>query len=125
MPIIEIRSLPPADKERIGPMLREACTDGAKAFGCPAGNVWATFEEVRPGWYAEGDTVAGAPGEGTHPPLVLVRALKGRTPEMKKAFLDAVSRAIGRGLGIPPGNVWIHMLEMERSDVWMNGAFHG
>jgi phenylpyruvate tautomerase PptA (4-oxalocrotonate tautomerase family) len=125
MPIIEIRSLPPRDASRVPAMLREICTEGAKALQCPEKSLWAMFDEVKPGWYAEGDSVADAPGEKTFPPLVTVRMLEGRTRELKTAFLKVVSDAIGRGIGVPPENVWIHVLEMKKPDVWANRAFYG
>lgn len=125
MPIVEIRGLPPRDPSRIPAMLREAAVEGAKAFGIPEHKVWATYEEIRPNWLAEGGKSAEHPGEATHPPLVLVRALSGRTKEMKHAFLTAVCTAIGRGLGIPSTNVWVQFVEMEKSEVWHNGTFYG
>lgn len=125
MPIVEIRALPPRDPSRIPAMLREAAIEGARAFGIPESRVWATFEEIPSGWMAEGGTTADHPGEDTHPPLVLVRAIRGRTPEVKQAFLAAISAAIGRGLGIPPENVWVQFVEMEKPQIWHNGAFYG
>lgn len=125
MPIVEIRALSPRDPERVPAMLREAAVEGAKAFGIPEFSVWATFEEIRSGWMTEGGKTEEHPGEGTHPPLVLVRAIRGRTPEMKHAFLTAVCAAIGRGLDIPPTNVWVQFVEMEKPEIWHNGAFYG
>ena len=125
MPIIEIRALPPRDPSRIPGMLREAAVSGAKAFNVPEAKVWATFEEIRAGWMAEGGASADHPGRETHPPLVLVRALSGRTLEMKKAFLAAVCDAIGRGFEIPATHVWCHYVEMEKPEVWTNQAFYG
>lgn len=123
MPIIEIRGLPPRDPARIPEMLREAAVAGARAFNIPESKVWATFEEIRSGWMAEGGSSADHPGHETHPPLVLVRAIKGRTPEMVNAFMSAVSDAIGRGLGIPSANVWMQFVEMEKSSIWHANKF--
>lgn len=125
MPIIEIRSLPPRDPAKVPAMLREVCTEGARALKVPEKALWALFDEVKPGWYAEGDTSADAPGENTHPPLVTVRMLAGRTREMKTALLTAVTEAVARGVGVPPNNVWIEIQEMQKSDVWLNRAFYG
>ena len=75
------------------------------------------FEDLV-GWMAEGGKSADHPGIETHPPLVLVRAITGRTPEMKSAFLKAVCEAIGRGFEIPPTNVWVQFVEMEKPEIW-------
>jgi phenylpyruvate tautomerase PptA (4-oxalocrotonate tautomerase family) len=125
MPVVEIRSLPPRDPGKIPAMLREAAVEGAKAFNIPPEKVWATFEEIPTRWYAEGDKVSISPGEGTHPPLVLIRAIRGRTVEMKEAFNRAVCQAIAKGLDVSPENVWIHFVEMEKTEVWHALKFHG
>ena len=125
MPIIEIRSLPPKDPAKVPAMLREAAKGGARAFGIPEKQCWALWSEVAPSHYAEGDALAQHPSAESHPPLVLIRALRGRTQEMKAAFLTAVSEAIGKGLGIPATAVWIHFVEMEKAEIWHNGKFYG
>ena len=125
MPIVEIRSLPPKDPTKIPEMLKRCAVDGARAFAIPESKVWALFEEVRPGWYVEGSAEAPHPGDSTHPPLVLVRALSGRDMHKKTSFMKAICKAIGEGLSIPPSNVWIHLIEMEKSHVWHDGAFAG
>lgn len=123
MPIVEIRGLPPKDPGRIPAMLREAAVAGARAFNIPETKVWATYEEIRSGWMAEGNTCADHPGIETHPPLVLIRALPGRTPEMIETFMRGVCEAISKGLEIPATNIWCQYVLMEKNQIWHNGKF--
>ena len=123
MPIIIVYSLPPPDPGRIEPMLQEACTGAAHAINKPPQAVWALFQQINPGQYVEGRTPAASPQQETHPPIVTIRLLTGRSPATKRAVAEAVAAAVATGLSVPPENVWIHFLEMEPTDVWSVGRF--
>lgn len=125
MPIAIVHSLPPPNRAVIPRMLENITQAGARAAGCDPDQFWAVFQEIRPGEYYEGDLSSEEPGSGTHPPIVVLRALAGRTPAVRLAVCQALARVIGDALSIPPENVWIHWQEMQPSDVFAGGRFHG
>lgn len=119
MPMITVHSLPVDDPTRIHPMLKEICVAGGRALGRPTKALRAFHLTIDPGSYVDGEHEK--PDHGTHPPVVFVRLLKGRTTELKQAFAQAISLAVSRGVGVPVENVWIHFLDMEPTDFWREG----
>ena len=123
MPIIHIHSVAPARTEAITPMLKQTCIEGARALACAPSNVWAIFNQLAPEHYTVGDRAATDREPGTHPAIVTVQALAGRTLETKTEFLRAITRTIGSGLGISPENIFVHYVEMNHADVWSKGSW--
>jgi phenylpyruvate tautomerase PptA (4-oxalocrotonate tautomerase family) len=120
MPIVEIHATP-LHHGTAGIMLRNASVEGARALGCPPSNVWSLFLEVTPNHYYCGGDPAPMEPEKSHPPLVYIRLLTGRTRELKTAFANAVATAVGIAYGLEPSAVWIHFQEIERSEVYTGG----
>ena len=126
MPLLSIHSLAPADPTAISRMLVDVRDAGARALSCPPSNIWVMFHAVPPGCYLQGvGEPAALPQDDTHPPVVIARAQIGRSPAERDAFVAAIAEAVGRGLSVPPGNVWIHYQEMRSEDVWFNGHWSG
>ena len=121
MPLVTIDSLPPTDASAIPEMIANIRDSGAAALKCPQSNIWVIFRPIQPGYYVQGDAPATLPQEKSHPPIVIIRAHVGRTRELKSAFVAAVAKAVGKGLSVPPENVWIHYLETQLEDVWFEG----
>lgn len=121
MPMITVHSLPVKDPSTITPMLREICTAGGRALGRPARALRAFYVEIDPGHYVEGE--AETPDHTSHPPVVFVRLLKGRTQDLKQAFAEAITTAVSRATGVPHENVWIHFQDMEPDDLWRERRF--
>ena len=125
MPLVTILSLPPADSGVISRMIADVRDTGAHTLRCPPSNIWVIFQPVLPGYYVQGSESAALPQEKTHPPVVVIRAQTGRSPEEREAFVIAVADAVGRGLSVPSKNVWIHYQEMKPQDVWFEGRWAG
>lgn len=125
MPLLIIHSLPPADPQAIPRMLVDLRDSGARALGCPPTNIWVMFHAVPPGCYLQGDQPAQLPQASSHPPVVILRVQQGRTAQEREALVRAVAAAVGRGLSVPPENVWIYYDEMRSADVWFGGRFSG
>jgi len=123
MPIIFIKSLPPANLGTIPEMISEIRASGAKALRCPESNVWVVFQPVQPAYYVQADDPAIYPNDKTHPPLILVKAQSGRSMADKEAFVRAVATAVAHGLSISSKNVWIHYEEMQPQDIWFDGRW--
>ena len=105
MPVVEIRALPQPDNV-VTRVLDAVTSDIAAVLDEEPGGTWATWEEIAPGRYSEGDVAAAAQPHETHPPLVRVIAFEGRSEEQIAAILEAAAAAVAGGLGIDPGNVF-------------------
>lgn len=125
MPIVMIHSLPPADSTTIPRMLADIRDSGAQALRCPTNNIWVMFQELPASHYLQGDVPAQHPQEKSHPPVVIIKANAGRSLEDRKAFVEEVAAAVGRGMSVSSKQVWIHYQEMRLQDVWFNGDWAG
>ena len=110
MPIIMIHSHVPKNPNDLAPMLTQIQDSGAKALNCPLNNVWVMFQPIHPEHY-----------DRSLPPVVIIKAHTGRTPQMKEEFVKSVAANVGRGLSIEPEKIWIHYQETEPKDVWFEG----
>jgi phenylpyruvate tautomerase PptA (4-oxalocrotonate tautomerase family) len=104
MPIVFIKSA--KSVTRVPELLEDVRNSAAAALGCEPSNVWPVLEPVAPGPF---------------PPIVLIKANVGRTIEQRRHFASAVADAVGRGLGVPADEVWIHYEEMQPRDIWHKG----
>ena len=87
-------------------MLGALCAEVAAAIGTEPRGAWATWQELSPGHYVEGDVAADVQPGGSHPPLVRVIAFEGRPPELIEAMLETAARVLERELGLGEGNVF-------------------
>src|SRR4051812_15675093 len=95
MPLLRVHGLLQKDPTRVQTALKSACHAIAEAYGCPPSNVWATWDNIQPGLYVEGDQAAESQPEDSHPPI---------------------ARALSGGLGIP-NNVFMTYVEMKAGQV--------
>ena len=107
MPLVIIKSLAPADSGALAPMLEDVRDAGARAIGDAPSNIWVMFEPLPPACYLQ----------ETRVPVVLIKAKSGRTREQREAFMAAVATAVGKGLSVPAGGVWVHYDEIRPEDV--------
>jgi phenylpyruvate tautomerase PptA (4-oxalocrotonate tautomerase family) len=122
MPVIEITALPqPADVD-VGAALAAVTTALAELLGEAPAGTWATWEELEPGRYAEGDDAPAVQPRGTHPPLVRVIAFEGRGPERVAAMLTCVAETLARELRLEPGNVFVRFEEARSGRLYDGGA---
>jgi hypothetical protein len=120
MPVLHVRALPQKTPNTVAPALRQTCGAIAKAYGCPIEHVWATWEEIKPGFYVEGECDADTQKDQTHPPIAQLSCLEGKPPAVIEDVLKAAAKALGEGLGIP-GNVFVEYREMKSGQVLSGG----
>ncbi len=119
MPLVQIHSFPPSDPKTIPRLVTQVRDAGAAAFACAPDNIWVQFIPLAPGHYVQGSGAAAETVHAdSHPPVVVIRAQRGRSREQLTALATAISETLAEGLGIPGENVWIHYQEMESADVF-------
>ncbi|MEZ5731341.1 MAG: hypothetical protein R3D97_03335 [Paracoccaceae bacterium] len=111
MPVLEVRALPQPDETRIGPALTAACTAIAAAYGCASRQVWATWDQIAPGRYVEGDVAADMQPALSHPPICRLICFEGKDAATIERTLIAATEALSDALGIP-GNIFIEYVEV-------------
>jgi phenylpyruvate tautomerase PptA (4-oxalocrotonate tautomerase family) len=121
VPVVEIRALPQPD-DVVQHVLAAATHAVADALGEEPRGTWATWEEIQPGRYSEGEAPAQVQPYDTHPPLVRVTAFEGRTDEQIAAMLKAAAAAIAGELGIDPGNVFAVYDEARSGRIFTGGG---
>ena len=107
MPVVRISALPQPDGVDVEGALRAVTRELAALEGGPAQHYWATWDEIPPGRYAEGDEAPALQPPGTHPPLVRLLAFEGRSEERVAALLTTVADVLARELRLEPGNVFV------------------
>jgi hypothetical protein len=116
MPILQIRGLPQKNPVRIQQALKKATAAIAAAYGCPPNQVWATWQEIRAGWYVEGATAAMQQTAGTHPPIAELICFEGKPQDVIEKTLAAAAQAISEGLGLGK-NVFVGYQELKSGQV--------
>lgn len=108
MPIVDIRAnianLPVAN------LRHEIQHQGSLALSTPPSNIWILTQHLE---------TTSAPV----PPIVEIRANRGRTPAQKQAFVAVVARAVARALNMKPEEIWIHYQELDPADIWFGKPF--
>ena len=121
MPIVEIRALPQNPPVDVPSVLARVCRDLAATLGCREREVWATWETLPPGTFAEADQPAQTQPRDTHPPMVRILAMEGRTPEMIAKMLETVSASLAAALPIDADNVFARYEELRVGRVAWGG----
>lgn len=122
MPVISIRALPQAPGVDRAAAMSKATTAVAAVLGIDARRVWATWTEVEPGLFVEGDVVAQVQPQTTHPPIVDIIAFEGRPPELVERIVRAVVDALGEGLSLPASNLFVTYSEARSGRLWTGGT---
>jgi hypothetical protein len=112
LPILEVVALPQEPPVDVPAVLGELCGAVAAAADCPERQVFATWRTIPDGHYVEGRVDAATQPRDTHPPLVRLQALRGRSPETIRAMLAAAAQVLGSSLEIDQANVFIHYEEL-------------
>ena len=116
MPILRVRSLPQKNPKLIQTALIATCEAIAKAYDCKPDQVWATWEEIKPGMYVEGANPADVQPDSTHPPIAEMICFEGRSPGQIEELLTIAASALSRGLGIPD-NIFMTYREAKSGQV--------
>lgn len=85
-------------------------------------HVWATWNDIEPGLYVEGDNPARIQPYDTHPPLVDVTAFEGRSSSQIEEVLECIGNALSRALQIEDGNVFITYSEALSGRIYTGGT---
>jgi len=112
MPILHVRALPQTESEHIKVALEKACLAISNELGCDLDKVWATWEELKPGYYIEGKESRDVQGRDSHPPICELKCFEGMSAEKIDSLLIAVSRALSEGLGCE-GNLFVSFHEIK------------
>jgi phenylpyruvate tautomerase PptA (4-oxalocrotonate tautomerase family) len=122
MPVFQIRALPQKKDFDPVPVMKRLCSQVAEVMKLESRHVWATWEELKPGYYVEGEVEAREQAACTHPPIVNFIAFEGRSPEMIREALEIAARVIATSMELDPGNVFITFQEARSGQVFTGGA---
>ncbi|MCB0356818.1 MAG: hypothetical protein KDD40_07410 [Bdellovibrionales bacterium] len=101
MQILEVKALPQKDPTRIKSALKKTAVAISEVYGCKPEQVWATWEEIRPGWYVEGENEVNVQPKDTHPPIAQLTCFEGRNGEQIEELLKVAAKVLSESLGIP------------------------
>jgi hypothetical protein len=124
VPVVAIRALPQPGID-IGAVLAAVTSELAALIGEDPRDVWATWDEIPQGQFAEGADVPATQPRSTHPPLVELAAFEGRSPELVARMLELVAEVLARELGLEPGNVFVRYVEDRGGRLYSGGSVVG
>ena len=117
MPVIQIHALTPSEAERVDMCLSAAIEAVSEALRCPPSAVWAQFVPVaamhtgqRPRRYIG------------HCPVVIVRAMPGRSNTQVRAAMTGLAAGISAALDLPLDDIWVQWQTLEPGRVFSGGA---
>ena len=116
MPILHIRALPQPEPSKIEPALKKTCLVIAEAYGCHPEQVWATWEEIKPGFYTEGETSKEIQPRNTHPPLGQLLCFEGKDSDTIETILSKAATTLSSALGIK-NNIFLTYQEIKSGQV--------
>ena len=116
MPVLHVRALPQVDPSLVKPALKKTCLAIADICRCPPGQVWATWEEIRPGWYVEGTKSGTRQTLLTHPPICQLIGFEGKTSVEIEEILLVASKTLSAALNIGD-NIYMTYLECKTGQV--------
>lgn len=116
MPVLHIRALPQKENVDIQSALKKTTVAISEAYGCDPKHVWATWQELSPGFYVEGSNNADIQPESTHPPIGELICFEGKSSEQIKKVLHAAAATLSKELGILD-NIFITYREAKSGQV--------
>ena len=117
MPIIRIRALQQNKNIDVEAILKKLCCGVADAVDFPKHQIWASWEELLPGHYVEGDNGADKQPPQTHPPLVEILAFAGRSQEFIETILKTTADILAQELELH-SNVFVTYVEAQSGRVF-------
>jgi phenylpyruvate tautomerase PptA (4-oxalocrotonate tautomerase family) len=116
MPILHVKALPQQKQFNISEVLKKTTLAISEAYGCAPQQVWATWEEIPPDHYVEGDISRDAQPETTHPPIAELICFEGKDASTIETVLSVAAKTLSEGLGIP-NNIFIRYSEAKSGQV--------
>jgi len=115
MPLVLVSVIGPREPQETRDLLEAVHQSLVEAFGIPEHD-----RNIRIQRFAPGDWLL-PPGKGERYTLVEVKAFEGRSPEAKGRLFQGVVERLGR-LGVPPGDVFVHVAEEPRCNWGIRGG---
>ena len=106
MPILKVRALKQEDPDKITKALKKTCLEIAKVYECKPDQVWATWEEIKAGFYVEGDIEKEVQPKQTHPPIAELLCFEGLSPFKIEELLKIASTTLSSELELS-GNIFM------------------
>ena len=100
MPILEVKALPQKDLSKIKTALKKTTVAISEVYGCKPEQVWATWDEVQPGWYVEDENVTDTQPDMTDPPIAKLTCFEGKSAEQIEDILKIAASTLSESLGI-------------------------
>lgn len=116
MPVLHIRALPQKNPGNNKIALKKTCLAIAQIYGCKPEQVWATWEEIKPGFYVEGNNEALEQPTESHPPICELICFEGKSSDQIERILTTTANVLSETLGIP-GNIFITYHEAKSGQV--------
>ena len=111
-----MRALPQKDSTKITPALKKTTIAISEVYGCSPQHVWATWEEIKPGFYVEGEVDSGEQPDKTHPPICELICFEGKSPEEIEKVLSVAAKTLSSELDIPE-NIFMTYREAKSGQV--------
>lgn len=108
MPFIHVKSLPLDNALATDTLVEGIVADFTAATGIDLEQVTATWEFLRPGYYAAEGTAPCSQPEASHPVLVDLLAPDFNPPERIETMLRAVAGSIAKRAGISLDSIFIN-----------------
>ena len=115
MPLVLVSVIGPREPQEQRNLLEAVHQSLVEAFGIPEHD-----RNIRIQHFAPGDWLL-PPGKSERYTLVEVKAFEGRSPEAKGRLYAAVVERLG-GLGVPAGDVFVHVAEEPRCNWGIRGG---
>lgn len=106
VPILSIKALPQKEPSKVTIALKKTTMAIAEVYGCEPQHVWATWQDLVPGYYVEGSTEATSQPNDTHPPICELLCFEGKSPNEVESLLSVAAKTLSSELGIP-NNIFI------------------
>jgi phenylpyruvate tautomerase PptA (4-oxalocrotonate tautomerase family) len=116
MPILHVKALPQKDPSKVKTALKKTCLAIAEVYGCQPQHVWATWEEIQPGFYIEGENNPETQPAETHPPIAQLLCFEGKNPTEIEEVLTVAASTLSQYLELN-GNVFITYHEARSGQV--------
>lgn len=121
MPIIHIRTLPPKKYVEVDRVLSNLCIRVADGLGLPENQLWATWHELKSDHYVEGGKSVSEQPTSTHPPLVEIVALEGKSQAEIEKMMKLVASNLAELLKIDSENIFISYRETLKGKTMSGG----
>ena len=116
MPVLKIKALNSHEPAKVKKALALTTKKISEVHGCEQKYVWAIWEEIKPGFYFEGDQAAEIQPLESHPPICELMCFEGKTAKEIEDVLLAAAKTLSEALGIP-NNIFMTYRKLRPGEV--------